>query len=156
MVNIPRKLTLIIFFGAGFIFIGIGVLSIIDSNIPRYVEIIEMMKPNQSEVFTPDMNEGNIANVYGNGSDWKILVTDPTDNLIVNKTIQDQRILNETVTAKMNGEYRIQVINYGNNTLDLKLGAFSKASSFAFSGQMMLIITGIVVIGLGLRARIRS
>lgn len=156
MVDIPRKFSLIIFFGAGFIFIGIGIASIIDSNIPRYVEISEIMKPNQSEVFTPDMNTGNFANVNGNGSDVKILVTDPDNNLIVNKTIQNNRILNETITAQINGEYKIQVINYGNNTLDLNLGAFSKASSFAFSGQMMLIITGIVVLGLGLRARIRS
>lgn len=156
MVNIPRKVALIIFFGAGFIFIGIGVLAIIDSNVPRYVEISEIMKPNQSEIFTPDMNEGNIANIHGNGSDWMLRVTDPANNLIINKTIQDMKILNETVKAQLNGEYRIQVINFGNYTLDLNLGAFSKASSFAFSGQMMLIITGIVVIGLGLRARIRS
>lgn len=156
MVDIPRKFSLIIFFGAGFIFIGIGIASIIDSNIPRYVEITEIMKPNQSEVFTPDMNTGNFAIVNGNGSDVKILVTDPDNNLVVNKTIHNNRILNETITAEINGEYKIQVINYGNNILDLNLGAFSKASSFAFSGQMMLIITGIVVLGLGLRARIRS
>lgn len=156
MVDIPKKFSLIIFFGAGFVFIGIGIASIIDSSIPRYVEITELMKPNQSEVFTPDMNAGNIANIQGNRSDVKILVTDPDNNLILNKTIQNNVILNETISAEMNGEYRIQVINYGITTLDLNLGAFSKASSFAFSGQMMLIITGIVVIGLGLRARIRS
>lgn len=156
MVNIPRKLALVIFFGAGCVFVGIGILSIIDSNIPRYVEMTDVMQPNSSEVFTPDMNEGNTANVYAVGSDWKIFVTDPANKLIINKTIQDKSALNETVKAQMNGEYRIQIINYGNSTLDWNLGAFSKASSFAFSGQMMLIITGVVVIGLGLRARIRS
>mgnify|MGYP000268178646 CR=1 FL=1 len=156
MVNIPRKLALIIFFVAGFVFVGVGILSIIDSNIPRYVEMTDVMEPNKSEVFTPDMNEGNTANIYANGSEWRIFVTDPANNLIINKTNEGKSILNETITAQMNGEYRIQIVNYGNSILDWNLGAFSKASSFAFGGQMMLIITGIVVIGLGLRARIRS
>lgn len=156
MVNIPRKLALIIFFVAGFVFVGVGILSIIDSNIPRYVEMTDVMEPNKSEVFTPDMNEGNTAYIYANGSDWRIFVTDPANNLIINKTNEGKSILNETITAQMNGEYRIQIVNYGNSILDWNLGAFSKASSFAFGGQMMLIITGIVVIGLGLRARIRS
>ncbi|MDF0681991.1 MAG: hypothetical protein P0116_13615 [Candidatus Nitrosocosmicus sp.] len=40
--------------------------------------------------------------------------------------------------------------------MNLNFGAFSKANSLAFTGQMMLIITGIVVIGLGFRARMQS
>jgi hypothetical protein len=155
MVVISKRLSLIIFFVAGFIFIGIGIVSIIDSNIPRYVEITEMIQPNQSGIFTPDMNSGNIANIYLNGSESTVLVVDPNNKLIMNKT-RNIGVLDETVTAEANGKYKIQVINEGENTLNLNLGAFSKASPIAFGGQMMLIITGIVVIGLGIRTRMQS
>ena len=58
--------------------------------------------------------------------------------------------MNETITSEINGKYKIQIINEGKyRYLNLNLGAFSKASPLAFSGQMMLIITGIVIIGLG-------
>lgn len=156
MVAISKKLSLLIFFGAGFIFIGIGISSVIDSSIPRFVEISVTMKPNQSEMFTPDMNSGNIANIYGNGSDASVLVIDPNNKMMMNKTNKNDKTLNETITALIDGEYRIQVINDGNATLSLNLGAFSKADPLALTGQMMLIITGIVVIGLGFRARMQS
>ena len=155
MVVISKRLSLIIFFVAGFIFIGIGIASIIDSNIPRFVEITETIKPNQSGIFTPDMNSGNIANIYANGSESTVLVMDPNSKLIMNKT-RNIGVFNETVTSEVNGKYKIQVINEGENTLNLNLGAFSKASPLAFSGQMMLIITGIVVVGLGIRTRMQS
>jgi hypothetical protein len=155
MVVISKRLSLIIFFVAGFIFIGIGIASIIDSNIPRFVEITETIKPNQSGIFTPDMNSGNIANIYANGSESTVLVIDPNNKLIMNKTT-NIGALNETVTSEVNGKYKIQVINEGEDTLNLNLGAFSKASPLAFSGQMMLIITGIVVVGLGIRTRMQS
>lgn len=155
MVVISKRLSLIIFFIAGFIFIGIGIASIIDSTIPRFVEISEMIKPNQSGIFTPDMNSGNIANIHANGSESTILVIDPNNKLIINKT-NNNKVFNETVIASVDGKYKIQVINEGNMILNLNLGAFSKASPIAFSGQMMLIITGIVVIGLGFRTRMQS
>ena len=37
MVSISKKASLVIFFAAGSIFIGIGIASIADSNIPRFV-----------------------------------------------------------------------------------------------------------------------
>lgn len=155
MVIISRRSSFLIFFIAGFVFIGIGIASIIDSYTPRFVEITETIDPNQSEVFTPDMNAGNIANIYINGSGSRVVVLDPSSNLILNKT-DVNGIFNETITSEIDGKYRIQVVNNGNNTLNLSLGAFSKASPIAFSGQMMLIITGIVVLGLGIRTRMQS
>ena len=68
MVSISKKASLAIFFAAGSIFIGIGIASIIDSNIPRFVQITEIIKPNQTGIFTPDMNIGNIANIFFNKS----------------------------------------------------------------------------------------
>jgi len=155
MVIITRRLSFVIFFVAGFIFIGIGIVSIIDSYIPRFVEITEKIDPNQTEVFTPDMNAGNIAIVYINGSDARVLVMDPNNNLILNET-DINGIFNKTITSQINGKYNIQVVNYGSDILNLDLGAFSKASPIAFSGQMMLIITGIVILGLGIRTRMQS
>ncbi len=152
MVNISRKTSLIIFFIAGSIFIGIGIVSVIDSNIPRFVQISETIKPNQSGIFTPDMNTGNIANIFLNKSSASIVVTDPLNKVIINKT-QNNKLFNETIKSDKDGKYKILITNTGNTDINLNLGAFSKASSIAFSGQMMLIITGIIIIMLGIRMR---
>ena len=152
MVSISKKASLAIFFAAGSIFIGIGIVSIADSNIPRFVQISEIIKPKQTGIFTPDMNTGNIANISFNRSDASIVIMNPNNDVIMNKT-QDNQIFNETIKAENNGKYKIGITNTGNTDLSLNLGAFSKASPIAFSGQMMLIITGIVIIGLGMRMR---
>jgi hypothetical protein len=152
MVSISKNASLLIFFIAGSIFIGIGIASIIDSNTPRFVQISEIIKPNQSEVFTPDMNIGNTANIFFNRSNASIVIMDPNNIAIINKT-QENKIFNETIKSEKAGKYRILITNTGNTDLDLKLGAFSKASPIAFSGQMMLILTGIIIIGLGIRMK---
>jgi hypothetical protein len=152
MVSISKKASLVIFFAAGSIFIGIGIASIADSNIPRFVQISEIIKPNQTGIFTPDMNTGNIANIFFNRSDASIVIMSPNNAVIMNKT-QDNQIFNETIKAENNGKYKIGITNTGNTDLSLNLGSFSKASPIAFSGQMMLIITGIIIIGLGMRMR---
>jgi hypothetical protein len=152
MVSISKKASLVIFFAAGSIFIGIGIASIIDSNIPRFVQISEIIKPNQTGIFTPDMNTGNIANIFFNKSNALVIIKDPNNAVILNKT-QDNKIFNDTIKSAKDGKYKIQISNTGKTVLNLKLGAFSKASPIAFSGQMMLIITGIIIIGLGLRMR---
>jgi hypothetical protein len=152
MVNISKKVSLIIFLAAGGIFIGIGVVSIVDSNIPRYVQISEIIKPNQTGIFTPDMNAGNIANILINKSHSIVSVVDPANSLVLNKT-QNNEIFNETVKSNKDGKLKIRISNTGETPLNLHLGAFSKASPIAFSGQMMLVITGVIIIGLGLRMR---
>ena len=152
MVSISKKASLVIFFAAGSIFIAIGIASIIDSNIPRFVQVSEIIKPNQTGIFTPDMNTGNTANIFFNKSNALVVITDPNNAVILNKT-QDNNIFNETIKSEKNGKYKILINNTGKTNLDLNLGAFSKASPIAFSGQMMLIITGIIIIGLGIRMR---
>jgi hypothetical protein len=152
MVNISKKVSLIIFLAAGGIFIGIGVVSIVDSNIPRYVQISEIIKPNQTGIFTPDMNAGNIANIFINKSHSIVSVVDPINSVVLNKT-QNNEIFNETVKSNKDGKLKIRISNTGETPLDLQLGAFSKASPIAFSGQMMLVITGVIIIGLGFRMR---
>src|SRR6185437_4696448 len=149
MVSVSKKVSLIIFLAAGGIFIAIGFVSIIDSNIPRFVQVSEMIKPNQTGIFTPDMNTGNI---FFNKSTALVVITDPNNAVILNKT-QNNNIFNETIKAEKDGKYKILISNKGKTNLDLNLGAFSKASPIAFSGQMMLVITGVIIVGLGFRMR---
>ena len=152
MVSVSKKVSLITFLAAGGIFIAIGFVSIIDSNIPRFVQVSEMIKPNQTGVFTPDMNTGNTANIFFNKSTALVVITDPNNAVILNKT-QNNNIFNETIKAEKDGKYKILISNKGKTNLDLNLGAFSKASPIAFSGQMMLVITGVIIVGLGFRMR---
>jgi hypothetical protein len=152
MVTISKKTSMLVFFLAGIIFIGIGIVAIIDSNIPRLVHVNELIKPNQSGIFTPDMNTGNTANIFFNGTKASVIIIDPNNKVILNQT-RNNEIFNETIEADNNGKYKIQVQNTGNTDLNLNLVAYSKATPIAFSGQMMLIITGIIIIGLGIRAK---
>jgi hypothetical protein len=152
MVSVSKKVSLIIFLAAGSIFIAIGFASIIESNIPRFVQVSEIIKPNQTGIFTPDMNTGNTANIFFNRSTALVIITDPNNAVILNKT-QNNNIFNETIKSEKDGKYKIHISNKGKTDLNLKLGAFSKASPIAFSGQMMLVITGVIIIGLGFRMR---
>jgi hypothetical protein len=111
-----------------------------------------MIKPNQTGIFTPDMNTGNTANIFFNKSTALVVITDPNNAVILNKT-QNNNIFNETIKAEKDGKYKILISNKGKTNLDLNLGAFSKASPIAFSGQMMLVITGVIIVGLGFRMR---
>jgi len=152
MVSVSKKVSLIIFLAAGGIFIAIGFVSIIDSNIPRFVQVSEMIKPNQTGIFTPDMNTGNTANIFFNKT-TKIKIKKENNNAIILNKTQNNNIFNETIKAEKDGKYKILISNKGKTNLDLNLGAFSKASPIAFSGQMMLVITGVIIVGLGFRMR---
>jgi hypothetical protein len=49
----------------------------------------------------------------------------------------------------------ISMENLGSSDLNIAGSAFTKGSQIALGGQLMLIVTGIIVIGLGLRAKFR-
>jgi hypothetical protein len=55
--------------------------------------------------------------------------------------------------AEKEGQYTISTKNTGNSDLTLNGHAQTKGSVTALTGQMMLIVTGIIVTGLGLRLR---
>ena len=114
MVSVSKKVSLIIFLAAGGIFIAIGFVSIIDSNIPRFVQVSEIIKPNQTGIFTPDMNTGNTANIFFNKSTALVVITDPNNAVILNKT-QNNNIFNETIKAEKDGKYKILITNTGKN-----------------------------------------
>jgi hypothetical protein len=58
-----------------------------------------------------------------------------------------------TLIAKKEGVYKIEIKNVGTSELTITGHAKTKGSEIAFGGQMMLIITGIIVIGFSLRLR---
>src|SRR5919202_1451174 len=55
--------------------------------------------------------------------------------------------------AKKEGVHRIEIKNVGSSELAIGGHAKTKGSEIAFGGQMMLIITGIIVTGFSLRLR---
>ena len=58
-------------------------------------------------------------------------------------------------TAESDGQYLISIENLGSTDLSIVGSAFTKGSQIALGGQLMLIVTGIIVLGLGLRAKLR-
>ncbi len=59
------------------------------------------------------------------------------------------------LVAQKDGKHTITVKNTGNAQLDVEGSAYTKGNPIAFSGQMMLIVTGVIVTGLSLRLRSR-
>jgi hypothetical protein len=57
------------------------------------------------------------------------------------------------LVAKKEGEYRIETKNIGTSVLLIDGYVESKASTLAIGGQMMLLITGIIVLGFGIKTR---
>jgi hypothetical protein len=57
------------------------------------------------------------------------------------------------LNAKKEGQYVITIKNTGKTELAISGYAETKGSTIALGGQMMLIITGIIVTGLSLRIR---
>jgi hypothetical protein len=55
--------------------------------------------------------------------------------------------------AKKEGVHRIEIKNIGTSELAISGHAKTKGSEIAFGGQMMLVITGIIVTGFSLRLR---
>jgi hypothetical protein len=57
------------------------------------------------------------------------------------------------LTATQDGEYFIKINNFGNDDILVDGYAFTKGNNLSLIGQIMLIITGIVIAALGLRTR---
>jgi hypothetical protein len=57
------------------------------------------------------------------------------------------------LVANNEGQYRIETKNTGNSTLQIDGDVETKASPLAFGAHMMLLITGVIVLGIGIKAR---
>lgn len=99
------------------------------------------------------MNMGNTANLTVTGSLFNITIVDPDRKVI--RSDNESSYFHYILVAQKEGEHTITVKNVGNSQLDIVGSAYTKGNPIAFSGQMMLIITGVIVTGLGLKLKNR-
>jgi hypothetical protein len=138
---------------AGVAFIAIGTASSVYSNIPVDVPVDNTIRPGTVDVITPDMNVGNTASISVTGSAFNIEIKDPDDQVIESKSGISS--FSYDLSAQKTGEYRITTNNTGTSDLTIDGHTQTKSSPLGLSGALMLVVTGIITIGLGLRFRRR-
>jgi hypothetical protein len=142
-----------ILLGAGISFIVIGSASALYTLTPVSVSLNGTVEAGQSDTLTPSMNVGNPVVLSVTGSNSNIEIVDPENEVIRSVTnVSDFRF---NFTSQKDGQYLISIENLGSSDLYIAGSAFTKGSQIAFGGQLMLIVTGIIVLGLGLRAKLR-
>jgi len=148
-----REKTFFILIISGIVFVIIGTLSIYDSNIPRAASLDGSVKTNATDILTPIMNPGSKANIAINGSRFDFAVYGTDKELIL--SVKNMTYFNYDLVANKSGEFRFEIKNIGTSSLNIIGSAETKASSVALGAAMMLIITGIIVAGLGIKSKIR-
>ena len=80
-----RKKTFYVLMISGIAFIIIGAASLIDSNIPRKVELDKTLNPNVNniDVVTPIMNKGSVGKIIVDGSKFDFKIESPDSTVIV-------------------------------------------------------------------------
>lgn len=149
---IPMVSKSVYFYGlliAGVIFIAIAILSIYYSNSPVKVDVDGVIKPNSVDILSPNMESGNTAFITVSGSLFNMSITYP--NKTINTLTESSSNYSLNLIAKEAGEYFIEINNIGNSDILVDGYAFTKASTFTLIGQIMLIITGVVIVALGIR-----
>jgi len=149
MPQTSKQTTFYAVLAAGIVFIVIGIASVFYNNTPVDVPLTGTLKPGLTDMLTPNMNIGNTADIVVRGSMFNVIIMDPSKQLI--KSVDAISNFNFSFTAKREGVHRIEIRNIGTSELTVGGHAKTKGSAIAFSGQMMLIITGIVVTGFSLR-----
>jgi hypothetical protein len=134
---------------SGVAFIVIGAASMIDSNIPRKVALDSTLGANLTDVITPIMNKGSVGEIIIDGSRFNFKIEDPDKSIVVSVTNQSHYKYN--LVANKGGEYRFETKNLGSLALNIDGEVETKANALAFGGQMMLLITGIIVVGIGMK-----
>jgi hypothetical protein len=153
MILSRRKKTFYALLSAGVAFILVGAISAFYNSIPVEVPIGNSVQPGKIDVLTPNMNVGNTANVTIKGSAFSIAIADPDGKVI--KSGNNLSDFHHIVVAKKEGEHTITIRNTGNSQLSIEGSAYTKGNPIAFSGQIMLIVTGVIVTGLSLRLKSR-
>jgi hypothetical protein len=146
-----RRKTFYALFSAGAAFIVVGAISAFYNSIPVEVPIGNTVQPGNTDILTPNMNVQNTANITITGSTFNVVIADPDGKVI--KSGNNLSDFNYVVVAKNEGEHRITIRNNGNSQLYIEGNAYTKGNPIAFSGQMMLIVTGVIVTGLSLRLK---
>jgi hypothetical protein len=148
---VSRKKRFYILMISGIAFIVIGTASMIDSAIPREVSLDITLDANSTDVATPIMNKGSVGNIIIDGSKFNFKIEDPNKSVLVSVTNQSH--YEYDLVADTEGEYRFETKNVGTSQLNIDGEVESKAPPLAFAGQMMLLITGIIVLGFGIKTR---
>jgi hypothetical protein len=136
---------------AGIAFIAIGVASSIYSNMPVDVPVDNIIRPGTVDIITPDMNVGSTASISMSGATFHIEITDPDGQVIESRSSNSS--FSYDLTAQKAGQHRITINNTGPSELTIEGHAQTKSSPLGLSGALMLVVTGIITIGLGLRFR---
>ena len=142
-----------ILLGAGVSFIIIGSASALYTLTPIPVSLNGTVGAGQSDTLTPNMNVGNPVVLSVAGSNSSIEIVDPENEVI--RSVTNTANFQYNFTAQTDGQYLISIENLGRSDLSITGSAFTKGSQIALGGQLMLIVTGIIVLGLGLRAKLR-
>lgn len=138
---------------AGIAFIGIGVASTIYANTAVQVRLDNTVSPRTSDVITPEMDVGNTASIIVSGSRFNITIEEPDGQVLIDE--DNITSFSYDLTTQKAGEYRIMIDNVGSTNLTVSGTAQTKSSPLGLTGALMLIITGVIVVGLGLRFRNR-
>ena len=136
---------------AGIVFIAIGTASSVYSNVPVDVPLDNTIRPGTADVITPDMNVESTASISVSGTTFNIEIKDPDDQVIESRSGVSS--FSYDLTAQKAGKHRITVNNTGTSDLTIIGHAQTKSSPLGLSGALMLVVTGIITIGLGLRLR---
>jgi hypothetical protein len=136
---------------AGIIFIAIGILSIYYSNSSVKVDVDGVIKPNSIDILSPNMERGNNAFISVSGSLFNMSITYP--NKSIDTLTDSSSNYSFNLTATQDGEYFIEINNLGNSDILIDGYAFTKANKFTLIGQIILIITGVVIVTLSIRTR---
>jgi hypothetical protein len=136
---------------AGILFIAIGILSIYYSNSSVKVDVDGVIKPNSIDILSPNMESGNTAYISVAGSLFNMSITYP--NKTIDTLTESSSNYSFNLTATQDGEYFIEINNLGNSDVLIDGYAFTKANNFTLIGQIILIITGVIIVALGIRTR---
>jgi hypothetical protein len=144
---------LIIFYsllGAGFLFIVVGIIIVYSYSKPTEVSLHGILNAGMTDILTPNMNMGGMANIIIKGSIFNVTITDPVQHIIKSETRRTSDF-KYNFTAEREGEHKIEISNIGTSDLHIEGHAQNKLNLIALSGPLMLIITGIIITGLAIR-----
>ena len=136
---------------AGIVFIAIGILSVYYSNTSVKVDVDGIIKPDSVDILSPSMDRGGTAFISVSGSLFNMSITYPNKtDIILTESSSDYSF---NLTADQDGEYFIEINNLGKSNILVDGYAFTKGNNLSLIGQIMLIITGVVIAVLGVRTR---
>jgi hypothetical protein len=109
-----------------------------------------ILNAGMTDILTPNMNAGGMANIIIKGSIFNVTITDPIQHIIKSETRRTSDF-KYNFTAEREGEHKIEINNIGTSDIYIEGHAQNKLNVIALSGPLMLIITGIIITGLAIR-----